>query len=77
MSSPEKTSVVGQIVRVELEGGFWGVIDDSGNRYVPIDPFERSFLKDGLRISAEIELVTVFSSTMWGKHARFFNIQSI
>ena len=77
MSSMESMSLVGKIVRVELEGGFWGFIDDSGNRFVPIDPFERSFLKDGLRISADLELVTVFSTTMWGKHARFLNMQSL
>lgn len=77
MSSTESMSLAGKIVRVELEGGFWGFIDDSGNRYVPIDPFERSFLKDGLRISADLQLVTVFSATMWGKHARFSNMRTL
>ena len=77
MSQSEKTSIEGKVVRVELEGGFWGVIDSAGNRYVPIDPLERPFLGNGLSISADIELVTVFSATMWGKHARFHKIRSL
>lgn len=60
---------------MDLEGGFWGVIDDAGNKYVPIEPLDEHLLKDGQRISGEIELVTVFSSTMWGKHVRFHRIQ--
>ncbi len=74
MPSSEPFSIRGRVVRVELEGGFWGVIDAEGNRYVPIAPLDSQFLKDGLPIEAEIELVTMFSTTMWGKHARFHSI---
>lgn len=74
MPDSEPFSIRGRIVRVELEGGFWGVIDSEGNRYVPIAPFDAKYLQDGLKIEATIELVTMFSTTMWGKHARFHSI---
>ena len=77
MPDSEPFTIRGKVVRVELEGGFWGVVDSEGNRYVPISPFLPEIQKDGLNILAHIELVTVFSTTMWGKHARFHSIQGV
>jgi hypothetical protein len=73
-TSPDLKSIKGKIVWVDLEGGFWGVIDDEGNKYVPTEPLDPTFLKDGVQISADVEPVVMFGTTMWGQHARFHTI---
>ena len=77
MSESNISSIVGTIKRVEIEGGFWGIESSSGDKYVPLDPLDTKLCRDGLAIQADIEPVTVFSTTMWGKHVRIHSIQAV
>ncbi len=75
MSESIISSIVGQVKKVEIEGGFWGIEASTGERYVPLEPLDPNLCSDGLVIRADIEQVTVFSTTMWGKHVRVHSIQ--
>jgi hypothetical protein len=44
--SPEVVSGYGRVVKVELEGGFWGIVAENGARYDP------AHLPDSLRIDS-------------------------
>lgn len=58
--------IVGTIVRVELEGGFWGIEDDAGLKF---DPGELSVAlrKEGLRVRVEAVRSSRMSLRMWGR----------
>lgn len=77
MPENDRQTILGRVVHVELEGGFWGIIDETGKKYVPLDPLESPFLKNGLKIEAEIETVLVFSASMWGQHVRMHKIRKM
>ena len=77
MSDSNILSIAGTVKRVEIEGGFWGIESSSGEKFVPLDPLESAFCTNGLSIQAEVELVTVFSVTMWGKHVLVHSIRAV
>ena len=57
---------VGTIRYLDLEGGFYGIIADDGERYDP-GSLEEAFRQDGLRVRFEVKIRTdVFSLRMWG-----------
>jgi hypothetical protein len=62
----EALSLKGTIVFVELEGGFYGIIADSGERYFPINldqPYKVNNLK--VRIEGKTRK-NVMTTIMWG-----------
>lgn len=66
MQSKEIT-VIGTVVFVKLEGGFWGIRGDDGQRYDPSN-LGKEFRKEGLRIKLQARLRNdVVSFRMWGK----------
>ncbi|NQV72344.1 hypothetical protein HQ496_04405 [bacterium] len=77
MSESNISSITGTVKRVEIEGGFWGIESSTGDKFVPLDPLAPALRTNGLAIQAEVELVTVFSVTMWGKHVRVHSIQAV
>ncbi|MEO0107917.1 MAG: hypothetical protein ABIK62_01920 [candidate division WOR-3 bacterium] len=65
-SSPETTIVV-TITRVNLEGGFWGLVDDAGNRYDPTGSLKEELQKEGTRVRVTGRLQdNIVTSRMWG-----------
>lgn len=50
---------------IELEGGFWGLIDDHGNQYLPLNLPEQLKL-NGQTATLSIETLDVMGSMMWG-----------
>ena len=63
---PGIVSGIGEIVYIDLEGGFYGIITDEGMCYDPINlPLE--FQEDGLRISFKAILMAGYVNFhMWG-----------
>ena len=61
-----KKKIKGKVVYLELEGGIWGIVDDKGGDWLPINmPFE--LMKDGLVVEVEAHKVSDFmSGGMWG-----------
>ena len=72
----EIMKIVGTVRYQDLEGGFWGIIDKDGNKYVPIERLPDEFRKDGLKIHAELETVHMLGTTMWGTHVKVNAISS-
>ena len=57
----------GTVELVDLEGGFYGIVDETGNRYDP-EHLPESFRKDGLRVRFKpIPSENLMSTRMWGQ----------
>jgi len=66
-TASEKMEIVGEVVRVELEGGFWGIVDRDGRRYDPSglpSAFQQAGLKVRVHARADAERL---SFRMWGR----------
>ena len=59
-------SITGRVVLEPLEGGLWGIIDEKGNQWMPVN-FPEGLKKPGLQVSVIArergDIVTFF---MWG-----------
>jgi len=56
----------GTVRFIELEGGFYGIVDDDGNKYDPTN-LRDEFQEDGLRVKFSFKILTDTVSThMWG-----------
>jgi hypothetical protein len=61
-------TATGTVVFVKLEGGFFGIITDNGNRYVPIN-IRKEFQKDGLKVRLEGKFrPDLLGIHMWGTY---------
>lgn len=60
------TTVTGTITYIDLEGGYYGIIADSGERYFPLN-LEQQYKTDKTRVRIEGSIRRdVLTSTMWG-----------
>ena len=67
--------ITGIIKYVEIEGGFYGIISDDGNKYDPVN-LAPEYRKDGLRIKAGVSVQkNMISIHMWGTLIRINQIQ--
>ena len=56
----------GKIVHLDLEGGFWGIVCDGGEKYRPMD-LPADFQTDGLRVKGRLKSrPDVMGIHMWG-----------
>jgi len=46
----------------DLEGGFWGLTDTDGDRYVLLDGLPDGLKKDGVRVEATVEVAHVLGT---------------
>jgi hypothetical protein len=60
----------------EIEGGFWGIIGEDGQKYRPVKGIPPIFQKEGLAVSVEIAPFEGFSIFMWGKDVNLLNIRA-
>lgn len=67
----------GKVVYEPIEGGFWGIVGDDGNKYAPLDELPERIRKEGTRIEADIEPVEVVSFRMWGRNVRVRSIKPV
>lgn len=60
----------GRVQYIELEMGFWGIVDDEGRQWYPIN-LPESMQKEGFLINTKAEEDPGFiSSQMWGTPVR-------
>lgn len=60
-------TIVGTIRRVELEGGFWGLFSDDGERYDPTGSLPPVLQKEGIRVRVvAARRAGVATFRMWG-----------
>jgi hypothetical protein len=60
-------SFQGEVVFIEIEGGFYGIIDQNGQKYLPSN-LPDSLKKDGLKVRGTAQLKSgKLSFKQWGK----------
>jgi hypothetical protein len=69
--------ITGTVIHEDLEGGFWGLVGDDGEKYRPVDSLPETVRKDGCRIEADVEPVQAFSFAMWGRNVRVHSIEKL
>jgi len=69
--------MTGTIRYISIEGGFYGIVADSGERYDPIN-LPQEFAKDGLRVKFQVKEVRGrVSVRMWGRIVRIIKIAKL
>jgi hypothetical protein len=58
-------STTGTVQRVDLEGGFFGIVTDEGQDLYPLNLADE-FRRDGARIRFSFEAAAVFTMHQWG-----------
>lgn len=69
--------VRGKVVHEPIEGGFWGIVSEDGDRYQPVDELPAHLQHDGLDVEADVEPSGLASLMMWGKTVRVRSIRPI
>jgi len=70
-------SGIGTIQYVNLEGGFYGLIDrDSGTRYAP-GAIPDSLRIDGLQVRYEVRVRDVMTIQMWGTPVEILGLEQV
>lgn len=73
---PEATPDHGNMAYVQLDGGFWGIVADSGLRFQPLTPLSPIFQVDGLDVYFEYVIVEGdLTVTEWGQPINIVNIE--
>ncbi len=73
----EGTVITGTITYIDLEGGFFGIVGDDGNKYDPLN-LEPEYQKDGLRIKVGISVrKNVMTVRMWGTPVQINQIRML
>jgi len=65
----------GTVEYVNLENGFYGIIADNGERYLPIN-LNNTFIADGLRVNFSAYPANISTISMWGTPVRLITITS-
>ena len=73
----ELMKIEGKVTYQDLEGGFWGIVDNNGKRYVPIERLPDHVRIDGKRIRADLEPVHMVGTAMWGEHVKVASITPV
>ena len=73
----DKVSGTGTVTYVDLEGGFYGIIGDDGERYDPIN-LSQTCQEDGLRVRFNAKIRDDVASThMWGTMVEITKIEKL
>jgi inhibitor of cysteine peptidase len=67
----------GTVIRVDLEGGFYGILGDDGKKYEPLS-LDARYQKDGLRIAFDAAAAKdAVTTRMWGTPVNLAFIEEI
>ena len=67
----------GTINYINLEGGFYGITADDGQKYLPKE-LAREFRVDGLRVRFQVKILTgVATIYMWGTPVEALSIERV
>ncbi len=72
-----RVASTGTVVFSELEGGFYGLVGDTGERYDPVN-LKDEFKSDGLRIRFEAKVLrNHISVRMWGRLVEILEMERL
>jgi hypothetical protein len=70
-------SAMGTVTFIEIEGGFFGIIADNGDKYRPLN-LPKDFQKDGVRVRFEGKINSdIMGVYMWGEAIEIKNIKGL
>ncbi len=73
--SPQVVTGTGTVVFIDLEGGFYGIVADDGERYLPLD-LPADYEKDGLRVRFSADVVNDTATIQqWGTPVKIVEIE--
>ncbi len=75
-TSTTGTSTLGTVRKVDLEGGFFGIVTDGGQDLYPVNLAEE-FRRDGTRIRFSHQAAPVFTLHQWGSPVTLSDVQSV
>jgi len=67
--------VTGTVRYIPLEGGFFGIIGDDGQRYDPLESLPEEFRVDGKRVSFSAKQRDGYTTHMWGTAITIISIE--
>lgn len=76
-STPDTVRLVsgtGLVRHIDLEGGFYGIVDDMGERYDPSN-LPEDFKVDSLRVRYEATVTDKMTTHMWGRPVDIITIE--
>ena len=69
--------ITGTVNYIDLEGGFYGITDEEGNKYDPVN-LPEEYKEDGTRVRFSAKKLENYTSIhMWGKIIEITNIDKI
>lgn len=75
-TSTDTISGTGLVVHLDLEGGFYGIIDDRGER-LDLANIPEDFKVDSLRVRYQAAYVDRMTTHMWGRPADLITIERL
>jgi hypothetical protein len=68
--------MTGTVVYVDLENGAYGLVDDSGKKYLPVN-MPQQLKRNGAKVSVRYRPADVVSTMMWGKPIYIYSFETI
>jgi hypothetical protein len=69
--------ITGTVRYVSVEGGFYGIIGEGGEKYDPMN-LSQEFAVDGLRVKVQAHIMRgIASIRMWGKIIKIIKIEKM
>ncbi len=68
-------NITGKVKFISLETGFWGIVDNQGNEWRPINMPEQ-LKKEGKQVSVMVREVDEMSIFMWGTPVRILSFST-
>jgi len=72
----KKQTIEGKVNYFDLEGGFWGITDDKGGQWLPVNMPEQLKMKDR-KIKVTIKEVDEETLFMWGTPVRILSFETL
>ncbi|NND70947.1 MAG: hypothetical protein HKN43_05155 [Rhodothermales bacterium] len=70
-------TITGSVQFQDFEGGFWGIVGDNNEQYLPVNELPDNVRSNGCRVKATVEPANVISFTMWGQSVKVLHIETI
>ena len=68
--------ITGKVVFLSFEGGAYGIIDQNGKKYLPIN-MPNQLKKDGAQVVCSVRPADVESMFMWGEPVYIYSFETL
>ncbi len=68
--------ITGKVVYVSIEGGVYGIIDQSGRKYLPVN-MPNQLKKEGASVTCSVRPSDVESVFMWGEPVYIYSFETL